>query len=227
MGHPRLDPVGQHRRQSRAGLVDFAAAHGGAPGAFNGDLLSDTTPDCCREHLLPPGPLPQELRPLLHHDQRKGGGKNVSFTLTPPRDNLMSYFFWGAPQKLTAKQKAAIQETLKNDRRRILIEPPCWPDFHRVPIGRFQLCFDYWRNRGLEPQTLSCTESNIAGSFQSGPRMPVWAMLTSADYQKRFDEYSPRTCAPRELRSPRQRLRLRYTGIWLSVSRPPSPQTIA
>ncbi len=29
-------------------LVDFAHAHGGAPGAFNGDLLSDTNPDCCR-----------------------------------------------------------------------------------------------------------------------------------------------------------------------------------
>lgn len=29
-------------------LVDFAAAHGGAPGAFNGDLLSETNPDCCR-----------------------------------------------------------------------------------------------------------------------------------------------------------------------------------
>ena len=90
-------------------LVDFAAANGGAPGAFNGDLLSDTNPDCCRNIY--------DLRGLSHTSsgpasitiKGKSGGKDVQFTLTPPRDNLMSYFFWGAPQILTAQQKAIVQ----------------------------------------------------------------------------------------------------------------------
>ena len=198
-------------------LVDFAAAHGGAPGAFNGDLLSDTNPDCCRNIY--------DLRGLSHTSsgpssitiKGKGGGKDVSFTLTPPRDNLMSYFFWGAPQKLTAQQKATVQKTLQSDRRRILIEPPCWPDFHRVPNDRFQVCFDYWRNRGLEPHTLSCTDTHISGSFQSGPRMPVWTMLTSADYQKRFDQYFAQNMRPARVTVAETGAGARYTGIWQTI----------
>ena len=198
-------------------LVDFAHAHGGAPGAFNGDLLSDTNPDCCRNIY--------DLRGLSHTSSGpasitingKVNGQNVSFTLTPPRDNLMSYFFWGAPQTLTAQQKATIQKTLQNDHRRILIEPPCWPDFHDLPNDRFQICFDYWRNRGLEPHTLSCTDVHMAGSFQSGPRMPVWVMLTSADYQQRFNQYFAQNMRPARVTVAETSGGARYTAIWQTI----------
>jgi Bacterial tandem repeat domain 1 len=198
-------------------LVDFAAANGGAPGAFNGDLLSDTNPDCCRNIY--------DLRGLSHTSSGpasitiKGtvGGKNVSFTLTPPRDNLMSYFFWGAPQTLTSQQKAVVQKTLLSDRRRILIEPPCFPDFHGVPNERFQVCFDYWRNRGLEPPTLSCTATHISGSFQPGPRMPVWILQTSAAYQQRFDQYFAQNMRPARVTVAETGAGARYTGIWRTL----------
>jgi hypothetical protein len=129
----------------------------------------------------------------------------------------MSYFFWGAPQTLTAKQKATVQATLQTDRRRILIEPPCFPDFHGVPNDRFQLCFDYWRNRGLEPHTLSCTDTHISGSFQSGPRMPVWIMLSSADYQQRFDQYFAQNMRPARVTVAETSSGARYTGIWQTI----------
>jgi hypothetical protein len=141
----------------------------------------------------------------------------VGFTLTPPRDNLMSYSFWGAPQTLTAQQKAIVQKTLQSDRRRILIEPPCRPDFHGVPNDRFQVCFDYWRNRGLEPHTLSCTDTHIAGSFQPGPRMPVWTMLASADYQRRFDQYFAQNMRPARVTVAETGAGARYTGIWRAI----------
>ena len=201
-------------------LVDFAAANGGAPGAFNGDLLSDTNPDCCRNIY--------DLRGLSHTSSGpasitiKGtvGGKNVSFTLTPPRNNLMSYFFWGAPQTLTSQQKAVVQKTLLSDRRRILIEPPCFPDFHGVPNERFQVCFDYWRHRGLEPHTLSCTATHISGSFQPGPRLPVWILQTSAVYQQRFDQYFAQNLRPGRVTVAETAAGARYTGIWRTIEAP-------
>jgi hypothetical protein len=66
-----------------------------APGAFNGDLLSDTSPDCCRNIY--------DLRGLSHTSsgpasitiKGKSGGKDVSFTLTPPRNNLNELLFLG------------------------------------------------------------------------------------------------------------------------------------
>jgi Polyglycine hydrolase-like, structural repeat len=198
-------------------LVDFAAAHGGAPGAFNGDLLSDTSPDCCRNIYSLRGLAQDSSGPASVTIKGTAGGKQVSFTLTPPRDNLMSYFFWGAPQTLTAKQKATVQKTLQSDHRKILIEPPCLPDFHGVPVGSFQLCFDYWRNRGLEPKTLSCTETHIAGSFQSGHRMPVWIQLTSAEYQQRFDQYFAQDLRPARVTVAETGAGARYTGIWRSI----------
>ena len=56
-------------------LVDFAAANGGAPGAFNGDLLSDTNPDCCRNIYDLRGLSHTQLRPRLDHHQGHGRRK--------------------------------------------------------------------------------------------------------------------------------------------------------
>jgi hypothetical protein len=91
------------------------------------------------------------------------------------------------------------------------------PDFHGVPIDRFQTCFDYWRHRGLEAQTLSCTASQISGSFQSGPRMPVWIMMTSAEYQQRFDQYFEQNLRPARVTVAETPSGARYTGIWQTI----------
>jgi hypothetical protein len=206
--------------QAEQALVEFAVARGATTAAFNGDSLSDTNPDCCRNLY--------DLRGLSHTNsgpasvtiKGKVGGKDYSFTLTPPRDNLMSYFFWGAAQKLTPQQKATIKATLQSDRRKILIEPPCFPDFHDVPNSRFQLCFDYWRNRGLEPHTLSITKTHVSGSFQAGPAMPVWTMLTFDDYQHRFDQYFAQNMRPARVIVTETGAGPRYTGIWRSVEAP-------
>jgi hypothetical protein len=195
-------------------LVDFAQAHGGAPGAFNGDMLSDTHADCCRNIYALRGLSQSSDGPSSITIHGKANGKEVSFTLTPPRDNLMSYFAWGAPQKLTAQQKAVVHKTLHSKRRRILIEPPCSPDFHRVANGDFQVCFDYWRYRGLEPRTLSATATHISGSFQSGPRMPVATQLTSDQYQSHFDRYVKDDMRPARVTVAQTPDGPRYIGIW-------------
>jgi len=202
--------------EAEQAVIQYAAANGGTLEAFNGDGLSDTSPDCCRDLY--------DLRMLSHDSSGPAsvtvsgsvGGKDYELTLTPPRDNVMSYFFWGATQKLTPAQAEVIHSTLQHDRRRILLEPPCNPDFHNVT--NFQTCFDYWRHRGLEPHTLSFNQSGgktlASGSFKEGPRMPVWTMMTSDDYQIRFDKYFGEGLWPARVTVTKTTSGPRFTVIW-------------
>lgn len=199
-------------------VVQYAAANGGTVAAFNGDGLSDTTPDCCRDLY--------DHKNLSHNSSGPASvtvsgtvdGKDYTLTLTPPRNNVMSYFFWGAPQKVTPQQAETIHSTLNHDRRRILIEAPCKADFHDLAGGRFQTCFDYWRHRGLEPRTLSFnrsgSETRVSGSFQPGPTMPVWTLMTSAGYQARFDEYFAKGMRPARVTVTETPSGPRFTAIW-------------
>jgi hypothetical protein len=198
-------------------VIQYAAANGGTLEAFNGDGLSDTAPDCCRNLY--------DLRMLSHNSSGPASvtvsgtvaGKDYTFTLTPPRDNLMSYFFWGEPQKVTPAQAEVIHSTLKHDRRRILVEPPCNPDYHNVATS-FQTCFDYWRHRGLHPHTLSFNQSGgqmlASGSFQVGSPMPVWTLMTSDEYQTRFDDYFAKGMRPTRVTVTATPSGPRFTAIW-------------
>jgi hypothetical protein len=202
-------------------VVEYVAANGGTVGALDGDRLSATSPDCCRNLY--------DLRNLSHTSSGPAsvsvsgtvGGKAYSFTLTPPRDNVMSYFFWGAPQHLTPAQAQVIHSTLAHDRRRILIEPPCSPDFHGLDASRFQLCFDYWVNRGLWPHTLSANglgaKTIMAGSFQPGSNRPVRHLVSDAAYQQAFEQLRGQGFRPGRVTATTASGGVRYTAIWTPV----------
>lgn len=205
-------------------LLDFAAANGGTLSAFNGDLVADTSPDCCRNLYSERGLSHTSSGPASVTVSGKSGGKNLSLTFTPPRDNVMSYFFWGAPQRITNDQATIIHQTLQHPHRRILIEPPCNPDFHNLDSGKFQLCFDYWRLRGLEPQTLSAnrvgTKTLMSGSFKAGSSDPVWILMTSDEYQQRFNAYAKDGMRPDRVVVTDTPAGPRYSAIWRKAEGP-------
>ncbi len=199
-------------------VIEFAAANGGTVSAFNGDLLSDTNPDCCRDLYSQRGLSHTSAGPASVSVSGKVGNKSYSFTLTPPRDNVMSYFFWGAPQRLTASQAQTIHQTLQHEHRRVLIEPPCNPDFHNLDYAKWQRCFDYWNLKDLSPSTLSVnrvgSKTLISGSFQPGPSDPVWTLMTGAKYQERFDEYAAKSYRPDRVIATQTASGVRYSAIW-------------
>ena len=94
--------------------------------------------------------------------------------------------------RLGLNEAETIHSTLQHDSRRDLITPPCNPDFHNLDYGRWQRCFDYWYWAGLSPKTLSVNRTGgktlVSGSFGQRSADAVWTMMTSTEYQTRFDE---------------------------------------
>ncbi len=207
--------------QAIARVVRYVRNNGGTVAAMNGDLLSDTANDCSTvvysaQGLAhgPSGPATINLKGTLD-------GLPYNLTFSPPRNNVMSYFGWGSAQRFTAQQIQRMHLTLAHPHRRILIEPPCSPDFHGLDASKFQLCFDYWVHRGLWPHTLSANgvgaKTIMAGSFQPGPDRPVRHLVTGAAYQQAFNQFRAAGFRPARVSATTTSSGVRYTAIWTPI----------
>lgn len=215
------DPDSLTDQQAIAKLVRYIRKHGGTIAALDGDLMSDTAPD--------PGSKLYKALGWDRCDPTKGtfnlkgnlDGKPYNFTFTPPRSNIMTYGACGALPGFTPKQIARIHKTLQHPSRRMLIVPPCSPDFHDLPANQFQTCFDYWVHRGLWPVTLSATrigpKTLIAGSFQKGKSRPVRSLVTGTMYQAAFTTFRNEGFRPGRMSATRTSAGTRFTAIWTPI----------
>ena len=207
--------------QAVQSLVRYIRNNGGTTAAMNGDLLADTAHDCGTVVYTAQGLSHGPTGPASLNIKGRLDGQDYNFTFRPPRNNIMSYFNWGSAQRFTAQQITVMHKTLQHSHRRILIEPPCFPDFHGLDASRFQLCFDYWVNRGRWPHTLSANVSGsktiMAGSFQPGADRPVRHLITSAQYQKAFVEFRGKGFRPGRVSATKVGSTVRYTAIWTPI----------
>jgi Bacterial tandem repeat domain 1 len=206
--------------QAVQALVRYLRNNGG-PAAMNGDLLADTARDCGNVVYSAQGLSEGPAGPASLNLKGNLDGQPYDFTFTPPRNNIMSYFRWGSAQVFTPQQIQRMHLTLAHAHRRILIEPPCFPDFHGLDASKFQLCFDYWVNRGLWPHTLSAnavsSKTIMAGSFQAGKDRPVRHLVSGAAYQKAFEQFRAQSFRPGRVTATTTAAGVRYTAIWTPI----------
>jgi hypothetical protein len=96
--------------------------------------------------------------------------------------------------------------------------PPCSPDFHNLPAGDFQECFDYWVLRGRWPVTLTAYSPSgstlMAGSFRPGANRPVRTLMTAASFQAYFNIYNAQGFRPEQISVLSTSSGPRFTVIW-------------
>lgn len=88
---------------------------------------------------------------------------------------------------------SAADHTHWTDYYNIRNNAPCNSDFHDLPAGNIQACYDYhaWRDRW--PVTLTAYNSSgnrlMAGSFQAKGSRPARGLMTAQQYQSYSDTY--------------------------------------
>jgi len=114
-----------------------------------------------------------------------------------------------------------MRSTLQLDVRKWLIEQPCFPDFHGLPVELFQTCFDYWVHRGFWPVTLSAympgVQVQMAGSFQVGANRPVRHMITAQQYEQAFLDFRAAGFRQSHVNILNIASELRFTAIWTPI----------
>ncbi|MBN1210358.1 MAG: C39 family peptidase [Myxococcaceae bacterium] len=99
--------------------------------------------------------------------------------------------------------------------------PPCSPDFHNLPSGSFQGCFDYYAWRDRWPVTLTAYSPSgstlMAGSFQAVASRPVRTLMTAAQFQSYFDTYRAQGWRPEQISVLPTSNGPRFTVIWQPV----------
>ena len=203
-----------------ARLVRYTRQNGGSEGALDGDLLSDTTPDPGTRFYRAIGLDPCTSRPVLTI-QGQLDNEEYCYTFQPPTNNVMSYHGCDRPKTFMPEQIARMRATLKHPSRPYLIDPPCLSDFHGKEAGLFQTCFDYWIHRGRWPIALCASEvagrRYMSGSFQRGANRPVRHLITSAAYQKAFEEFRAKGFRPARVTGLDSSVGLRFTAIWAPI----------
>ena len=203
-------------------LHQYIQKNGKSAAAMNGDLITDTPRD-------PGTPIYSShgwdrCKDVWRTVSLVHKGKSYQYKFKPQTRNVMSYFGCPMPQKFTKQQSERMHFTLKHASRRILIQPPCYPDFHGLRADRFQTCFDYWVNRGLWPVTLSATKIGsrlyMSGSFQKGKDRPVRHLITGAAYQKDFNTFKKKGFRPDRVTVARSSVGPRFTAIWTPIDGP-------
>ncbi len=207
---------GHGKEQAKRLLHLYISKNGGKNKALNGDLITDTPPD--------PNPTIYDAMGWPRCDSKTRvvtgsyGGKTYRYSFDPQVDNVMSYFSCPMPRKLTKGQRDRIHLTLEHKSRKLLVQPPCPPDFHGLPAGQFQLCFDYWVNRGLWPRTLSATLTGstlrMAGSFQKRSPRPVRHLISGSSYQAAFETLKKAGYRPERVTAAKTSGGTRFTAIW-------------
>lgn len=97
----------------------------------------------------------------------------------------------------------------------------CNSDFHDLPAGSFQGCFDYQWQRDRHPVTLAAYSSGgtkMAGSFQSVPDRPVRHLMTAAQFQAAFDSYLAQGLRPESVSVLSTGSGPRFTAIWRAAN---------
>jgi len=104
---------------------------------------------------------------------------------------------------------------------------PCLPDFHGLPIGKFQKCFEHWSSNGRAPVALSAYQVNgsvlIAGSFQKKqPPKRTNYMQTPQQYREKFKALKAKGFRPGRVSAlTRANETLpRFTTIWMEANEP-------
>jgi hypothetical protein len=96
--------------------------------------------------------------------------------------------------------------------------PPCGRDFHDLPSGSFQGCFDYWAWRDQWPVTLTAYSPSgstlMAGSFQDVNSRPVRTLMTGDQFQSYFNSYSASGWRPDQISVLSTSSGPRFTVIW-------------
>lgn len=98
------------------------------------------------------------------------------------------------------------------------IPPPCGYDFHNLPMGLFQACYNHWTAKGLQPQTLtsSADGTRISGSFQAvGPRR-THHLIPAATYEAITQEGLGTGTIPNHVNVVNLNGDLRFTATWVS-----------
>jgi hypothetical protein len=207
--------------QAVAKLVRYIRKNGGKISALDGDLMGDTSPD--------PGSTIYKAQGWERCAASTGtfvlkgtlDGKPYSFAFTPPRGNIMTYGACGRLPGFTPKQIARMHATLAHESRKMLVTPPCFPDFHNLPASSFQTCFDYWVHRGLWPVTLSATrvgsKTMMCGSFQKGANRPVRTLVSGTAYQAAFTTFRKQGFRPGRVTATKTPSGTRFTAIWTPI----------
>ncbi len=173
--------------------------------ALDGDLLSDTPQD--------PGPAYWTDHGWGVCDPARSTAWINGVAYSPDRANVMGYFACNGGTNLSNQQASMIKASLLPPSRSLLSEAPCFPDFHNLPVGAFQTCFDYWVTRGLWPQTLTLSSDaqRISGSFQSGPfRGEVHHLMSAGAYDQVTTRVTASKWTPKSLSEARNL----YTALW-------------
>jgi hypothetical protein len=96
--------------------------------------------------------------------------------------------------------------------------PPCSSDFHDLPAGSFQGCFDSWAWRDRWPVTLTAYSPSgstlMAGSFQAVPSRPVRTLMTAAQWQSYASTYASQGWRPDQVSVLSTSDGPRFTAIW-------------
>ncbi|MGH7185087.1 MAG: M43 family zinc metalloprotease, partial [Pseudomonadota bacterium] len=202
-----------------AKAAQYIRDNGGAREALDGDGIADTPAEAGASYFAKQGwPL------CSGHDSytvtgTKTNGQVFSYTYSPARNNIMSYFAC-EPMGFTAGQVRAMRAVLASTRKH-LIEQACFADFHGMPASGFQRCFDYWTGRGLWPVTLSTYAADgstyMAGSFQSGADRPVYAMITRQDFYQKFETFRVRGFRPDQMSVISTSNGPRFTVVWAPI----------
>lgn len=125
--------------QADQAVIDYIASHGGTIDGLNGDAVSDTAPDpspvLYRAHNQDICANPQ----ITVHG--KMNGNQVSFTLAPDPNNIMSYFGGcpaptanSTPFHFSAQQIQRMAATLNHASRKALVESPKF-GAHSLQVG--------------------------------------------------------------------------------------------
>jgi hypothetical protein len=201
-----------------ARAAQYIRDNGGTRGALDGDGIADTPAEAGTAYFAKQG-----WALCTGHDSytvsgRKTSGEAFSYTYSPARNNIMSYFAC-EPMGFTAGQVRAMRAALAVSRKH-LIERPCHADFHGLETRGFQRCFDYWAGRGLWPVTLSAYGGGtprIAGSFQAGPDRPAYVMMTGPDFQQKFETFRTRGFRPHQVSAIGTPQGPRFTAVWAPI----------
>jgi len=150
----------------------------------------------------------------------KTSGQAFSYTYSPARNNIMSYFAC-EPMTFTAGQVQRMRAALQHPNRRMLIVPPCFADFTGLPAAGFQTCFNYWVHRGLWPVSLAShrvgSNTFFAASFQPGADRPVRTMMTQPQFQQEFEIFRARGFRPDRIHVLATPNGPRFNAIWAPI----------
>jgi hypothetical protein len=112
--------------------------------------------------------------------------------------------------------------THQNDAYNITDTHVCNSDFHGMPAGSFQACFNYQWQRARHAVTLSAYNSGgstlMAGSFQGVPDRPVRSLMTAAQFQSYFTSYSAQGWRPDSVSVVQTAAGPRFTAIWVPAN---------